>query len=1321
MSANESGTVAVLAEKPSVARDIAKVLGADTRGQGYLQGNGYVVTWAIGHLVSLAEPHQINPQWRQWRLEALPILPEQWPLVVYERSKDQFEVVQKILQSPRVSRIVCATDAGREGELIFRYIYEAAKSEKPFSRLWISSLTPDAIRKGFAGLRPGSDYDRLADAARGRSRADWLVGMNLSRAYSIVYNEELSVGRVQTPTLAMIVDRELALRRFVPEDYLQVVATFQATTLAETYEGTWFRPEIKTSEGTRLAADGKEANQIMARARTGQAAIETLSSETVRALPPLLYDLTDLQRHANRLYGFSAQKTLDLAQSLYEQHKLISYPRTDSRHLSTDIAGTIPKIVSVISGPYKEQLAPGTGERSLGKRYVDDSKVSDHHAIIPTAVTLQPDRLSDEESKIYDLVCRRLLMLWHDDHLQEVTTVITAIRTEALVDRYRTTGTVVRQLGWKILDPGADARRRDAKKDAETTDQPLPATLAQGQAQNVTKVEAQKKKTRPPQRFTDATILTAMQTAGKTLDEKELSDAMKETGLGTPATRAAIIEVLLKRGYVIRTGKSLEATDKGIHLIEVVHPEVKSPAMTGQWEAFLNQIQHGEAQLDPFLERISEYVRSVVGRVSQTTPPPAQSEATVARDAPAIKAIPSNASLGQLLKDVFGFSSFRPNQEAVCQAVTAGEDALLVMPTGSGKSLCYQLPGLARGGTTLVISPLIALMDDQVRKLKDLGLSAECIHSGRDRESSRQACANYLKGNLQFLFIAPERLRVPGFPEMLAKRKPSLIAIDEAHCISQWGHDFRPDYRMLGQHLPIFRPAPVLALTATATPLVQKDIAAQLGLPNVKHFIHGFRRENIGIEIVEALPSNRPLLARAILLAATNRPAIVYTPTRKQTEALAAAWAHELRAAGYHAGLDAQRRRRVQEQFMAGKVDVMVATTAFGMGIDKADVRTVIHTAVPASVEGYYQEIGRAGRDGNPSRAILMYSYADRHTHDFFFGRDYPPVALVDRIFAVLSDQPKPKEAVRKLAKMEEDIFDKALEKLWIHKGAMVDFAENVSIGTDHWRASYTLQADQKKDQLEDIIRFAEAHHCRMKSLVHHFGDTSDNGASCGICDFCAPVDCVAQKYRAPTQAERAACGRVLQKLRSLPARSTGKLHADLFPGNEMSRDEFEEVLGAMARADLLAFTDAVFEKQGKRIPYRNVSILPAGVNFDQQQAHLLVMRDEAAPAAAPKRGKKRATPPAPTGAVQGKPAKQAAVEPPERQARLEQALRAWRLTEAKRRNMPAFRIFGDRTLRNIATTCPTSDSDLLAVPGIGMATVEKYGPQIYHLVATAE
>jgi DNA topoisomerase-3 len=1150
--------VAVLAEKPSVARDIAKVLGANTKGDGYLHGNGYVVTWAIGHLASLAQPHEMRPEWKAWRRESLPMLPASWPLVVYEKTKDQFEVVRKILSSPRVSRVICATDAGREGELIFRYIYEAAECSKPIGRLWISSLTPEAIRKGFEAVKPGRDYEPLADAARGRSRADWLVGMNLSRAYTLTYGDELSVGRVQTPTLAMVVERELAVRRFVPEDYLEVAATFRPAGHpdAESYKGTWVRDTADIQKSARLPAanneGGGEAAQIVARAKTGAAAIESIKAETQRMGPPALYDLTELQRHANRLFGFSAQHTLDIAQALYERHKLISYPRTDSRHLSQDVAETLPRIVRTIAGPYRELLAPGTGEKPLGRRFVDDSKVTDHHAIIPTVTSPEGANLPPDEAKIYDLVCRRLLTCWHEDHVWSVTTVITAIVNGAITDRYHSSGKSIQQAGWKVLDfqtekQKAGNRKAKAGETLEEDQQTLPAGLARGQAQDVLDAEAVRKKTRAPKRFTEATLLTAMETAGKTLDEKELSDAMKETGLGTPATRASIIEVLLKREYILRNGKNLEATDKGIHLIEVVHPEVKSPAMTGQWEAYLKRIQRGEAQLEPFLGGIEDYVRNVIGKVGQMPAAPRRENGATAAHSPNVPALQSDPvvaaegePLDALLHRAFGFASFRANQEEVCRTVIAGRDALLVMPTGAGKSLCYQLPGLARGGTTLVISPLIALMEDQYAKLRERGFAVECVHSGRDRAASRQACIDYLNGKLQFLFIAPERLRVPGFPEMLAKRKPALIAIDEAHCISQWGHDFRPDYRLLGGYLPTLRPAPVIALTATATAIVQRDICNQLGLDRQASFIHGFRRSNIAIEVLETSPSRRPDLVRELLADPERRPAIVYTPSRKQAESVAALLSGTFTTAAYHAGLDAERRRRVQDGFTSGKLEVIVATIAFGMGIDKANIRSVMHTALPGSIEAYYQEIGRAGRDGEPSRAILMHSYADRYTHDFFFERDYPDVKVLDQIYARLRE-PQPRDLIEKQSRVPADVFEKALEKLWAHGGVTIDAADILTRASDDWRDSYLAQGEQKQAQIEAMIRYAQSSQCRMASLVRHFGDTQDSLKSCGICDFCAPESCVAQRFRVANETEQILARRVLDTLRG-SGRSVGKL-----------------------------------------------------------------------------------------------------------------------------------------------------------------------------------
>jgi RecQ family ATP-dependent DNA helicase len=679
----------------------------------------------------------------------------------------------------------------------------------------------------------------------------------------------------------------------------------------------------------------------------------------------------------------------------------------------------------------------------------------------------------------------------------------------------------------------------------------------------------------------------------------------------------------------------------------------------------------------------------------------------------------NHTGLKQLLYSAFGFTSFRPTQEAVCRAAIDGKDVLLVMPTGSGKSLCYQLPGIARGGTTLVICPLIALMEDQVAKLRLRGFAVDSIHSGRDRAASRKVSIDYLAGRLQFLFIAPERLRVSSFPEMLAKRKPSLVAIDEAHCISQWGHDFRPDYRMLGQYLPTLRPAPVMAVTATATPLVQNDIAKQLRLTQPERFIQGFRRDNIAIEVVEIAPSERAMLARDILLDGARRPAIIYAPTRKQAEAVTAEITDNCPSAAYHAGLDADHRRRVQEGFLSGKIEVMVATVAFGMGIDKPDVRTVIHTGLPGSLEGYYQEIGRAGRDGAPSRAILMQSYADRHTHDFFFKRDYPDIAVLDEIYAMLTTAPVNREVLQRQLRMDPELFDKALEKLWIHSGAMFDNDDKITRGARQWRQLYLAHGEQKGAQITLMIRYARSAHCRMSALLRHFGDLADSETSCGICDFCAPAQCVAQRFRTATSGECATLFRVLAALRNANSKSTGKLHGELCPNGEMNRNCFEEVLGAMARAGLLYLSDAVLEKDGKQIPYRSAKLTRAGYGVDETTPINFIMKD-LKPVSSKRASKSKANSWAKTAAKQlsesNSGAERYEIETLET-LRIADALRVWRRSEAKRLALPPFCIFNDGVLQTIAAQKPGSDRDLLAIPGVGLRIVEKYGADIYGIV----
>jgi RecQ family ATP-dependent DNA helicase len=687
---------------------------------------------------------------------------------------------------------------------------------------------------------------------------------------------------------------------------------------------------------------------------------------------------------------------------------------------------------------------------------------------------------------------------------------------------------------------------------------------------------------------------------------------------------------------------------------------------------------------------------------------------------------PANpAELTDLLRSVFGFSRFRANQEAVCRAAIQGRDLLLVMPTGAGKSLCYQLPAIALGGTALVISPLIALMDDQAAKLASLGLKVARIHSGLDRGVARQACVDYLQGNLQFLFIAPERLRVPGFPEMLAKRKPALIAIDEAHCISQWGHDFRPDYRMLGQYLPALRPAPVLALTATATPTVQADILAQLAMVKPARFIHGFRRSNLGIEVVEVPVPERPEAICGLLASSDRRPAIVYATSRKGAEMLAEALSHRVPAAAYHAGLDSETRERVQTAFLAGELEVVVATIAFGMGIDKADIRTVIHAGLPATLEGYYQEIGRAGRDGALSRTYLMHSYADQRTHDFFLNRDYPPVDHLNQVFRVLGGQPQPVEEMRQASKLGEEEFDKALEKLEIHGGARVDFGGNVTVGAAGWKKTYSVQAQHRAEQFEKVLRYTTSADCRMAALVRHFGDEEDASHACGICDVCDPAGAVLRLFRRPTAFERELVQAIADELRSVDSKATGTLQRNLDQGGRLSRNEFDALLDAMVRARLIEIEEAEFEKDKEVIRFRKVRLTETGLELRASSQIELLISDGVVEefggrgAARPKKvaGKNGSSKPA--GKAAG--GKVATAEPLPLTAEgeaLAGRLREWRAAEAKKLRVPAYVVLHDRTLTELAHARPSNPNQLLEISGMGPAKVDRFGEALLGLCA---
>lgn len=577
----------VLAEKPSVAREIARVMGARDKHKSYMEGPKYIVTWALGHLVGLAEPEDYDKKYATWNLEDLPILPDRTKLKVLKETNHQYKAVQQLMKRQDVGELVIATDAAREGELLARWIMQMAQWKKPFKRLWISSQTDKAIKDGFASLKPGSQFDRLYESARCRAEADWMIGLNVTRALTVRFNAQLSAGRVQTPTLGMIMDRENEINGFRSQEYETLTADLGG------FQAVW-----RAAGGDSRIFDPQETQELKKRIEGRKGTIAQVKKSEKVEPHPLAYDLTELQRDANRKYGFSAKQTSNVLQRLYEQHKLVTYPRTDSRYLTSDMTGTLKeRLDSVAIGPYASLARPLLRKNlNITKRIVDDSKVTDHHAIIPTEQTVLLNQLNPEERKLYDLIVRRFISLFYPAAKYDSV----AITVQVGNDSFHVKGTTVKESGWREVYGGDYSNEDDDRADDSSDhERALLPDVQQGQSVTVQRCHIKSGRTMPPKRYTEAALLSQME----------------KYGLGTPATRADIIEKLVSSDTIDRQGNSMHPTGKGKQLIELAAPQLRTPDLTARWEAELERIARGQGKPEPFLESIRSMAKELVSTV----------------------------------------------------------------------------------------------------------------------------------------------------------------------------------------------------------------------------------------------------------------------------------------------------------------------------------------------------------------------------------------------------------------------------------------------------------------------------------------------------------------------------------------------------------------------------------------------------------------------------------------------------------------------------------------------------------------------------------
>lgn len=713
----------VLAEKPSVARDIARVLGAKRSADGFIEGDKYVITWALGHLVTLADPDAYDEKYKAWRLEDLPMLPEKMKLVVIKQTSKQYRTVSKLMGRADIDRLIIATDAGREGELVARWIMMKAHFKKPAFRLWISSQTDRAIKEGFSKLRPAKEYDNLYFSAQARAEADWLVGLNVTRALTCRFNAQLSAGRVQTPTLALIVKREEEILAFKPKDYFTLQALFKgfSATFRDSKNNTRFSDRAFV-EGIQKSLSGKNA------------VVSKLEKTAKKQAPPAAYDLTELQRDANKKFGYSAKQTLSLMQSLYERHKVLTYPRTDSRYITDDIVATIPeRLRSVAQGPY-QKAAMTLYRKPLSTKYiVNNAKVTDHHAIIPTEQPANFSKLTFDERNIYDLVVRRFLAVLSEPCEYDEVKVTLDISGKSFYAK----GKVIKKEGWKEIY-GSVTDEED--EDAEIKSQKLPE-MKQGITLPVLNTKIITGKTRPPARYTEATLLSAMENPSKQIADKKLKAIIETTsGLGTPATRADIIEKLFDNFSIERVGKEIHPTAKGKQLIRIVPPDLKSAELTAQWEQQLQNISRGTGSMKKFIGEMRDYATKLVSMVIA-------SNAQYTHDNATKEKCPV---CGKYLLEVNG----KKGKMLVCQDRECGYRKGLTQTTNARCPECHKKLELRGEGEKRIFACVCGyrekLSDFNKRKASDGAGKYDVINymkkQEREKEPQNNAMADLLKG-----------------------------------------------------------------------------------------------------------------------------------------------------------------------------------------------------------------------------------------------------------------------------------------------------------------------------------------------------------------------------------------------------------------------------------------------------------------------------------------------------------------------------------------------------------------------------------------------